>query len=123
MKRIILITVFAIVIQALTISPTFANTNGDKSEKIKAGIAKLGIGPEAKVKVTLKDKSNLEGYVVSSNDEQFVVMDSASNQAVPVSYPQVKKVKGNNLNTGVKIAIGVGIVLVVMVLLLSQVKT
>ncbi len=34
-----------------------------------------------------------------------------------MAYPQVKKVKGNNLSTGAKIAIGLGIAIAVVIII------
>ena len=62
----------------------------------------------ARVRLELRDKTRLEGYINEAGPESFVVTDSAGKTAT-VSYPQVKKAQGNNLSTGAKIAIGVGI--------------
>jgi small nuclear ribonucleoprotein (snRNP)-like protein len=85
--------------------------------KVKAAITKLGTGPEARVAVKLRDKSKLKGYVNDISDNHFVVIDDMTGAATTVPYPQVKKVKGNNLSSGAKIAIGVGIVIGVIILL------
>lgn len=127
MKKTVSLTLVALLMQMLFVNQTFAKTKEEKlAEKVKTGIAKLGIGPEAKIKVKLKDKTKLEGYITESNENQFVVMDSKTGQTVPVSYPNVKQIKGNNLSTGVKIIIGVAIIfaviLVVTVIAGSQLK-
>lgn len=46
-----------------------------------------------------------------SDETEFVVVDAKAGDATTVLYPQVQKVKGHNLATGVKIAIGVVVVL------------
>src|SRR3982751_5643814 len=63
------------------------------AEKVKSGIARLGIGPEARVKLKLRDGSRLEGYISQISEESFVVMDTKTNTATTVLYPQVKQVK------------------------------
>ena len=85
--------------------------------KVKAAIAKLGTGPDARVEVKLRDGMKLKGYVSASDNGGFVVTDAKSGAATPVTYPQVKKIKGNNLSTGAKIAIGVGIVAAILLAL------
>lgn len=40
-----------------------------------------------------------------------MIVDDKTGGTTAVPYPQVKKVKGNNLSTGAKIVIGVGIVI------------
>lgn len=70
----------------------FASDSSEKEpkllEKVRAGIVKLGTGPDAKIQVTLKDGTKLKGYVRDANHEQFVLVDSQGN-VTPVKYPQV----------------------------------
>ena len=124
MKKTTIIALMAFLLQALFIGQAFGKTKDEElAEKVMAGIMKIGTGPEAKVEVKLKDKTKLKGYVVESNNEQFVVMDAKSGQAVPVAYPTVKQVKGNNLSTGAKIAIAVGVFIVAIILFGTLLKT
>ena len=85
------------------------------TEKAKAAIAKLGTGPSAQVEVTLQDKSKLKGYILASDEEHFVLVREKTGVTHEVAYPQIKKVKGNNLSTGVKVAIGVGIGIAILI--------
>lgn len=121
MRKAISFTLISLLLQSVCATHLFANTKEEKhTAKVKAGILKLGTGPETKLKVTLKDKTKLEGYIVSSDEQQFVVMNKRTQTEVTVPYGGVKQVKGNNLNTAVQIAIGVGVFLLVIALLLSQ---
>ena len=79
-----------------------------QTEKVKAAIAKLGTGLSARAEIILHDKSKLKGYIKEANDEHFILVHTTGT-ATEVGYPQVKKVKGNNLSTGAKVAIGVGV--------------
>lgn len=101
--------------------PAFAGTNSDKeavrAEKVRTQLAKLGTGPDARVKVELQDRTKIEGYISSANDENFTVTNGKTGAATPVPYPQVRKVKGNNLSTGAKIAIGAGIAAAIVLIL------
>lgn len=96
-----------------------AGSGGEKearfAERVRAGIGKLGAGTGARVEVELRNKMRLKGYVGRSDAESFTVID-ANGVATEVAYPQVRKVKGNNLSEGVKIAIVVGIVAVAVIL-------
>lgn len=105
---------------------TAAAASGGKAEKeaqfvkrVREGIAKLGVGEEARVEVKLRDKTKLNGYVGEANSESFTVVDAKTGAATRVTYPQVKGVKGNNLSEGVKVAIGVGALIVLVVILVS----
>ena len=88
------------------------------AEKVRAGILKLGTGPEARVEVKLRDKQKLVGYVSEASAEFFTVVD-ASGHATTVVYPQVKQAKGNNLADGIKIAIGVAAVIGIITLVVA----
>jgi hypothetical protein len=104
MKRILTGAVAGALMLALgTASLISAKPKGDKdreaTEKVKAGILSLGVGPEANVEVTLRDKTRLSGFVSEANEGSFVVTDSKSGASTTVAYPQVAKVKGNNWAT------------------------
>lgn len=87
---------------------------GDRDEaklarKVKTSLARLGPGPESRVKVKLLDKTTLEGYVSSLGEDSFEVTDEKTGVATTVAYAEVKQVKGNNFSTGAKVAIGAAI--------------
>ncbi len=92
----------------------FADGKADKearfAEKVKASVARLGTGENARVEVKLKDGAKLKGYVSEIGDTGFVVTNAETKTATPVSYSNAKQVKGNNLSEGVKIAIGIGLI-------------
>jgi VIT1/CCC1 family predicted Fe2+/Mn2+ transporter len=87
------------------------------AEKVKSGIARLGTGTDARVKLKLRDGRKIEGYISQISDESFEVMNAKTNTATTVLYPQVKQVKGNNLSSGVKFAIGAAVVVVLLLIL------
>ena len=90
-----------------------ANSHPEKEAarvaKIKTSIAKLGTGTDAKIKVTLSDKTKLAGYVSQANAESFVITDAKTGASTEVPYPNVTQAKGKNLSTGAIIAISAGI--------------
>jgi len=104
---------FALLITIALPSPVSAKSAAEKqarfTEKVKAGIFKLGTGPQARVEVKLRDKTKLSGYISEANVTSFVVTDANGARAV-VAYPDVAQVKGNNLSTGKKFAIAAVIV-------------
>lgn len=111
LKKICSVMFSALLLQAAAVN-AFAGTNAEKdarrAEKVRAQFAKLGTGPDARVKLELRDKTKLEGFVSEAGADSFVVT-GADGRATTVAYPQVRKAQGNNLTTGDKIAIGVGI--------------
>jgi hypothetical protein len=72
------------------------------TEKVKAGVAKLGVGPEARVEVKLRNKTKLSGFISDATENSFVITAKNGTNTV-IAYTDVGQVKGNNLNTGTKI--------------------
>ena len=115
-RKYISILFIVLVVNLLGVFPVIASTKEEKeaqfAEKVKANIAKLGTGKDARIEVKLKDGTKLKGYISQINDDNFVVKNANTGAETIVPYPQTKQVKGNNLNTGVKIVIVVAGVLV-----------
>ena len=120
LKRICSVALAALLLQAAA-APAFAKSSAEKEsrrvEKLRAQLAKLGTGRDAVVRVELRDKTRLEGYISEAGPESFVVTNKAG-VATTVAYPQVVKAKGNNLSTGAKIAIGAGIGAAIVLLII-----
>ena len=120
LKKICSVVMAALLLQAAA-APALAKTNAEKEakrvEKVRAQLAKLGTGKDALVKIELRDKTRLEGYISEVGAESFVVTNKAG-VATAVAYPQVGKAKGNNLSTGAKIAIGIGVAAAIVLLIL-----
>jgi len=85
--------------------------------EVKAGIAYLGVGKSAVVRVVLYDKSKYHGYITEITDEDFVVADVKTGATAPIAYSEVTGIKGNNLSTGAKIGIGVAIAAAVVIII------
>jgi hypothetical protein len=112
-KRILAVALAAMLVNLVAAGATHAATEAEKQAKfagkVKASVLKLGTGEGARVRVRLRDKTKLEGYVSGAGEDSFVVTDFKTGATTTVPYPQVKGVAGNNLSTGAKIAIGAGI--------------
>jgi hypothetical protein len=106
-------TLVGLLVHAICVQPASATSKEEKlaqhTEKVRAGILKLGVGPDARVAIKLRDKVKLAGYVSEATDSSFVVTDMKTRAVTSVSYGDVAQVKGHNLGTGAKIAIGIGI--------------
>jgi cell division protein FtsB len=79
---------------------------GKEAVEVKAKVAKLGTGPNARVEVKFKDGARLKGYVSQREDDYFVVTDPNTGTTTKVPYADVKQVKGSNHSSGAKILIG-----------------
>ncbi len=94
-----------------------AEKDAERAAKVKQAVARLGTGEAARVKLELRDGAKLGGFVGAAGEDSFTVADPATGVATVVPYQQVKKVSGNNLSTGAKVAIGVGVVALIVVIL------
>ena len=127
LKKMLSMLIVVLLINLAVLPSVYANdTKAEKdakfAEKVKTNIAKLGVGTDSKVEVKLKDGTKLKGYVSEINEDGFVVTDT-NGKSTPVSYPQTKQVKGNNLSTGVIVTIGFGIFIAVLLILLARDKS
>ena len=120
-KRILAVALAAMLVNLVAVR-AYAATEAEKQAKfagkVKAAVLKLGTGEAARVRVTLRDKTRVEGYVSGAGEDSFAVTNFKTGATTTVAYPQVKGVQGNNLSTGAKIAIGVGIGAGVVLLIL-----
>jgi hypothetical protein len=120
LKKVCSVILSALLLQAAAV-PALAGTKAEKeakrAEKVRTQLAKIGTGKDALVKLELRDKTKLVGFVSEAGADTFAVTD-ASGKSTTVAYPQVRKVQGHNLSTGTKIAIGVGIAAAIILLIL-----
>lgn len=112
-KKLFCFALVALVVNLGGMRLAYAESKEEKqvryAEKVKTNVLKLGTGESARVKVKLRDKTKLEGYISAADEEGFVVTNPKTKMTTQVAYPQVKSVQGQNLSTGAKIAIGVSI--------------
>lgn len=90
-------------------TPVAAKSKAEKeaqlAAKVKAGVARLGVGSEARVTVKLRDGQKLAGYINEAGENSFVIADLKTGATTTVAYPDVVQVKGHRLSKGAKIAI------------------
>ena len=120
-KQILLIALMALVVN-LSLSPSALAADKLSKEakhaaKVKAGIAKLGTGKDAKIKVKLKDGTKIKGYVSQISEDSFTVTDPETGTTTEVPYPNAKQVRGNNLSSGQIAMIGTLVFILVLVAL------
>jgi hypothetical protein len=95
---------------SLPIAGQQANVEGTAVEKVKAKVAKLGVGEKAKATVILKDGTKRKGYIGQAGSDDFVLRDRKTDVPTTIRYSDVAKVESNKgHSTARNIAIGVGI--------------
>lgn len=121
-KKLLSLSLVALLINLAGVTPAYAASKEEKqarfAEKVKSSVLKFGTGEAARVKIKLRDKTKLAGYISAADGKGFTVIDSKTGMATPIAYPQVKSVQGHNLSTGAKIAIGVGIAAAIIFIIL-----
>lgn len=122
MKKSLSLALSVLLLHALSFAPVAADTPFERSRKsllaseVKAGVAHLGTGRLAGVRVVLHDRTKYHGYVTEIGEDAFVVADAKTGATAPIQYGEVKGIKGNNFSTGAKIGIGVAIAAAVAVI-------
>ena len=113
LKKIVCLVLTGLLINTISVNAAYADSKEERqarfTERVKAGIARLGTGPDARVEVRLQDKTKLKGYLSEVTEEHFVVADAKTGVATQVLYPQVKQVKGQNLSSGGRIAVALAL--------------
>ena len=113
LKKTLAVVLAGMLIQLALAQSASASSKGEKevrlAQKVKAGVLKLGQGGDARVRVKLRDKTKLVGYISAVKDDSFVLVVSKTGAATDIAYTEVTGVQGHNLSTGASVAIGIGI--------------
>ena len=89
-----------------------APLESELSAKTKNEVQKRGAGE--RVKVTLRNKTEVKGYISQIDAESFQVTEKKSGRVTTVAYQDVLKVRKQGMSTGAKIAIAAGVAGVVV---------
>ena len=112
-KRYLSIALITSLVSMLCGTAAFADSKGDKEaqriEKVKNEIRSLGVGPESLVKLKLRDKKKLEGYISAFGEDSFEVTDLRTGVGTTLAFPQVGRAQRNNLSDGARTAIFVAL--------------
>ncbi|MBZ5665977.1 MAG: hypothetical protein LAO30_15350 [Acidobacteriia bacterium] len=84
----------------------------------RAEVKKRGVGEQSRVRVNLRDGTEVKGYISKVEENAFEVTDKKSGKVVVISYTEVEKVKGPGLSKAANIVIGVGVAVGVVVAVL-----
>ena len=121
LKKYLSLILIVLLLNMINAGPALARTSAEKraefAGKVKAGVARLGVGRAALVEVKLRNKKKVAGYISEATEDHFVVKDLKTDAATTVAYPDVTQIKGNNLSEKTKVALVVGIAAAVGVLI------
>ena len=87
--------------------------------KVKTEVQKRGIGEKSRVKVRLRNKAEVKGYISKIEDASFDVTDKNTGRATTIPYADVEKVQGSGLSKGAKIGVIVGAAVVTVAVVIA----
>jgi sRNA-binding regulator protein Hfq len=106
----------SLIVLAVLINSQFmlAQAKGGKSpEQVKAEVLKRGTGEKAKVKVKLRNGSEVRGYISKADQDTFDIRGK-NGENVTLAYANVLSVRKPGMSTGVKIGIAAGVAALVI---------
>ena len=86
---------------------------------IKAEVQKRGVGEKSRVKVRLRNKAEVKGYISKIEDASFDVTDKKTGRATTIPYMEVEKIRGSGLSKGAKIGIIAGAAVVTVAVVIA----
>lgn len=82
-----------------------------RARRVKAKIDALGTGETARVRITLRDRRRVKGYVGEAGEESFTVVDPRTGVVTTIPYTQVRAVNPRELPDAAKAAITAGAII------------
>jgi hypothetical protein len=117
----IIMTVF--IINLVCVSSVRAQKKEISADEAKAEIAKLGTGPKAVVRVTLKDNKKVQGWLSFAGEDHFTLTGEKSGALTDIKYSDVTRVKSLRPSKGALVAgVAGGLALVGVIFLFAGAK-
>ena len=107
MKKLIALFLIGLITNVTVFAAGSVKNKQDDTAKVRAEIARLGTGSDAKVNIKLKSGKKIKGYVSETKADSFVVTDNKTGATTEVRYYDVKQAKGKNRSTGATAAIAI----------------
>ena len=100
--------------QSQVANPTEAQgkklVEGGPASKAKGEVQKRGAGERSRVRVTLRNQSEVKGYISQIDTDTFQVTGKKSGRVTTIAYQDVARIRGGGMSTVAKIAITAGVV-------------
>jgi hypothetical protein len=121
----LLASVLFVASTSMPVAAQQSNSEGTTLDKVKAKVAKLGVGAKAKATVILKDGTKKKGYIGQAGSDDFVLRDRQTDAPTTISYGDVSKVESNKghstaRNLGIGIGIGAGAFLAILLIAIAH---
>ena len=119
MKHFILLLVAVVVFNSVAVTQATQTQGASQAAKVKTEVQKRGIGEKSRVKVRLRNKAEVKGYISKIEDASFDVIDKKTGRATTIPYADVERVQGVGLSKGAKIGIIVGAAVVTVAVVIA----
>ena len=106
-RKIIPTVVAMLTLSLVGVPPVPAQETSPSVDEAKAQISKLGTGPKSIVRITLKDKTKVQGWLSLVADDHFLVTNEKTGSPTEIKYGDVARIKSLKPSKG---AIAAGIV-------------
>ena len=119
MKHFILLLVAVVVFNSVAVTQATQTQGASQAAKVKTEVQKRGIGEKSRVKVRLRNKAEVKGYISKIEDASFDVIDKNTGRATTIPYVEVEKIRGSGLSKGAKIGIIAGAAVVTVAVVIA----
>jgi len=119
MKHLTLLLVVVLVFNSVVVAQGMQTEEATQATKLKARVQKRGIGEKSRVKVRLRNKVEVKGYISKIEDASFDVTEKNTGHATTIPYANVESVQGAGLSRGAKIGIIVGVAVAIVVVVFA----
>ena len=119
MKHFTVLLVAVLVFNSVAVPQATQTQRASPAAKVKTEVQKRGIGEKSRVKVRLRNKAEVKGYISKIEDASFDVIDKKTGRATTIPYADVERVQGVGLSKGAKIGIIVGAAVVTVAVVIA----
>ena len=119
MKHFTLLLVAVLVFNGVAVPQATQTQRASPDAKVKTEVQKRGIGEKSRVKVRLRNKAEVKGYISKIEDASFDVTDKKTGRATTIPYMEVEKIRGSGLSKGAKIGIIAGAAVVTVAVVIA----
>jgi hypothetical protein len=124
MKHCTLLLVVVLVFSTLAVAQATQTGEASQANELRIGVQRRGIGEKSRVKVRLRNKVEVKGYISKIKDTSFEVTDKTTGQSTTIPYADAERVQGAGISKGAKIGIIVGVaVAIVAAVFAAEAKT
>jgi hypothetical protein len=110
MKEVVMRKVLSVVLMGLLVTAGCGGALAQSSrqaearalEKVKAKVARLGVGEKARAQIKLRSGQKIKGYLSSAGQNDFTLTELKSGATTTVAYADVVEVKKPGLSRGKK---------------------